>query len=388
MLFLAVLMVVLSAAPVMAQVTDSIPDLREPAAHFYVPEAVYLTPTTAATCGVQYYLNSYDNSATTTLTAKETVGRLYFYCADSTDVTVSYSISGGAGSVADLTTTGTTTIDDDSFTITGLNNTNAQIITWTATFTGSDGISRTVTSYTYVYKQNPDPTGAAVECKGAEQTGLTTRNIYMGFVTLLWGANSSANGSYGVKAAFKLTNGNGKPVLGTTNNTTPEKAGFIGTGLSPKYVNFSYPGSAEVTVSSPAAYYYVDSSRFTNLNQVPNMYYGFTITDDEETDSDDVNVQLQTNTGTTIATYNSSSYGTETVVFQFGSRTIDYAMSNIPDGDSLAFRMRGYCNGNSNKTDAKGTCLIYFRVYDTAKGDLRSAYLKEIKSGYYRQQAM
>ena len=385
--FLAVLLVVFSAAPVMAQVTDSTPDFGNPAVHFYVPEAVYLIPTTAATAGVQYYLNSYDNSATTTLTAKETVGRLYFYCSDSTDVTVSYSISGGAGSVADLTTTGTTTIDDDSFTITGLNNTNAQIITWTATFTGSDDISRTVTSYTYVYKQNPDPTGAAVECKGNETTGLTTRNIYMGFLTLLWGANSSNTGSYGVKAAFKLTNGNGKPVLATANNVTPENAGFIGTGFSPKYVNYSYPGGAEVTVTSPTAFFYVDSSRFTNLNQVPNMYYGLTMTDDEETRDDDVRVYLQNSSGTTLATYHSKDdYGGETLIYQFGARTVDYAMSNITDGGSLTLRMQGYCVGDSDRTDAKGWCNINFTVYDTAKGNLRSAYVKEIKNGYYRQQ--
>ena len=129
--------------------------------YFYVPEALYITPTdNGGNQPVKYFLNSYRSESTQSWASPyEDSGKLYFYCPAATSVSLSVSDA----SVFNLTTSGTNKIDDDSFSMTAPNS-SGSIVTWTATYT-VNGETRTATSYSYVYSPNRVPTGVASEAE-------------------------------------------------------------------------------------------------------------------------------------------------------------------------------------------------------------------------------
>ena len=241
--------------------------------YFYVPEALYITPTdNGGNQAVKYFLNSYRSESTQSwASAYESTGKLYFYCPAASSVSISVS----GGTVSGLTTSGTNKIDDTSFSMTAPN-ASGNIVTWTATYV-VNGQTRTATSYSYVYKPNRVPTGVASEAESdSYYSGFSKRYTYLGFVSVIWGANTydtgSTNGNQEAKgpASMIYLGNNG---MKSDDNTRPHNVGYFDDS-HPKTFRYHNNDNKNVTVESPAANFFVDVSRFTNMNQIPYNAFG------------------------------------------------------------------------------------------------------------------
>ncbi len=397
--FLAALMILSSIAIAFAAITEITPS---GSITFYVPEGVYLTPSdngSTTDTAAQYYMNNNDANGAYKQSATETIGRIYFNSANATSVSIAYSF-GTKGSVSGTLSSNTGKLSSEIKIVAG--NTN-QLLTWTATYKCRDGATRVATAHTYIYVPNKYPTGAGYDVGSDGSKG----ECYVGGLQVLWGANASAAGSYGVYDAAKL-NGSG---LTSYNNRQPTTCGHISTNFNPKYVNYANPTATStdsgkpVSETAPMAYYYVDGSRFSNTDQVPNFRYGLTMTDDENTVNTGLILQLETLVGDDLAEYVNKNpksdvndtnciANTEQVIYSFsGSGTImgtlspSIAISSITNG-SASYRFHAYLHGNGKK--GYGDCYVSvfspFTVFNTNKGILRNYYYSCIANSYANQQ--
>lgn len=163
---LALLMILTSVASASASLIET---AGSGSMTLYVPEAVYLTPSSAeAGTNVtgQWYLNNTDGSGNYSYArGAESTGKFYFYCANATRISVTASFDNGVGYTSGLTTSvNGTTLNDDDFRIAS-GNTN-QMLTWRVDYTCNDGVTRTAWAYTYVYKPERSPTGVALTAEG------------------------------------------------------------------------------------------------------------------------------------------------------------------------------------------------------------------------------
>ena len=389
---LSVLLTVLMVVSMIPAITftflkDHIAEAANPTVHFYVPEAVYLKQ---GSYGTQWYLNSYRSSSTQSwASAKETTGKLYFYCPGATSVKITTS----GGTVSNLTTTGTDTINDTDFQITG---TGGNVVTFTATYVVG-GVTKTASSYTYLYTPNRVPTGVATEAESEKYSWSSY--TYYGFISVLWGAQSydtKANNG-GTDGACYAENGNiylgNKGLNAGSGNQRPHNTNMLeyGTGT------FGYHNNDNKTTSmtSPTCYFYVDGSRYTNMSQIPNMYYGLTLTDDENTYSgSDAHCLLYSflaDGHTSGASEPSALTGRivdwegdgERVLAQEGDKTIGYGL-NIGAGSSHNYTLYTYGRGWGKK-DTWSHHHIHFQLINNYKGDLRNLYLSELRNSYNRQ---
>ncbi|MBQ9879345.1 MAG: InlB B-repeat-containing protein, partial [Clostridia bacterium] len=355
--------------------------------YFYVPECIYVGQ---GTSGTTWYLNGKQNASTSWASAKETVGKLYFNCADATSVSISVS----GGTTSDLTTTGTNTINDTSFTISNIKNlSNGTVITYTATFV-QKGVTKTVTAYTYVYVPYRVPTGVATETESNKHSGK--KYDYMGIISCIWGAQRSDTktnngGADSACYAEGTTIHLGQKGLHTAGNTRPHNTDMLDTGTG----TFGYHNNDNVNtaMSSPTCYYYVDNSRFTNMNAIPNFYWGCVSTDDQHTDYHEVKSWLadghtsgQSEPASISNIMSNTRVETETIFRQEGAQTISYGIGTgvISAGGShnyTAFTYgRSYCGG----TVTHSWQHIHFQIKSTYKANLRTAVENAIKASNYK----
>lgn len=381
---------VLSFLLVMAMLAGFVPEIgvslranaADPVVYFYVPEAVYLKQ---GSQGTQWYLNSYRSASATTLVAKETTGKLFFNCAGATSVKITTS----GGTVSNLTTTGTATIDDTDFQITG---SAGAVVTYTATYVYG-GKTYTVTSYTYLYAPNRVPSGCASE---TESNKHSKKYDYHGFITVLWGsqrydtkANSGgANSACAAAEVIYL----GNKGLHTAGNTRPHNTDMLNAGTG----TFAYHNNDNVNVNaeSPLAYFYVDTSRFTNMNQIPNMYVGLTQTDDQHTDyteqyswlvSGHSSGQSEPSGSKLVEVIPYTKVSTETLIRQEGACTIPYGISGLGAGSNTNYTVytygRSYCGG----TVTHSYQHTRFQIHNNYKANLRNLYLTHLKDSIKHQ---
>ena len=367
--------------------TKQTADAADATVYFYVPEAVYLKQ---GSYGTQWYLNSYrSNSTQSWASAKETTGKLFFYCPGATSV----SISTSGGTVSNLTTTGTDTINDTDFQISG---SGGNVITYTATYK-VNGETKTATSYTYLYEPNRVPTGVATEAESEKYSWSSY--TYYGFISVLWGAQSydqRANNG-GTDGACYAESGNiylgNKGLNAGSGNQRPHNTNMLeyGTGT------FGYHNNDNKTTSmtSPTCYFYVDGSRYSNLNQIPNFYYGLTLTDDENTyggsDAHCLLYSFVADGHTSGASEPSALTGRyvdwegdgERVLKQEGDCAPSYAFS-VGAGSTHNYTLYTYGRGWGKK-DTWSHHHIHFQLINNYKGDLRNLYLSELSKSYNRQ---
>ena len=382
---LSLLMILTSFAAASAELIETV---GSGSMVLYVPEAVYLAPSSAGSVTAQWYLNNTDGSGNYSYArGAESTGKFYFHCSKATSISVSASFESG-GSLSNLTTsTGGATLNDDNFQI-AANNTN-QMITWRVDYTCNDGVTRTAWAYTYVYKPNRIPTGVASEAE-SEKHGGNRKYDYHGFVSVLWGANGydegQTQGNEQAKGPAEMIfmGNNGMKSAG---NTRPHNAGYFNDS-NPKTFRYHNNDNKKVTVSSPYAHYYVDVSRYSNMNQIPNMNFGLAVTDDEHTDGYALTTTLQNVGGTDLSVMHSrTEYNTEVVVFNENSgKKPNYNISGITLNAWTDYRIftLGYTWCGGTRTESKQ--YIYFNLYNNNKSTLRNYYFDCIKSGYSMQQ--
>ena len=348
--------------------------------YFYVPEALYITPTdNGGNQPVKYFLNSYRSESTQSWASPyEDSGKLYFYCPAATSVSLSVSDA----SVFNLTTSGTNKIDDDSFSMTAPNS-SGSIVTWTATYT-VNGETRTATSYSYVYSPNRVPTGVASEAE-SDKHG-SGKYDYHGIVSVIWGANTYDEGdtignqsAQGPASMIYLGN-NGMKSAG---NTRPHNVGYFDK-THPKTFRYHNNDNKNPTVESPAANFFVDVSRFGNMNQIPYMAFGLAVTDDQHTDGYELTTTLQNReTGVDISTLHSrTEYSTEVVVYnENDQKRPNCNISGISLSSWTHYRLYTYGRTWCGGTYTHSKQYINMDFIGSNKSNLRNAYLNAIKAG-------
>lgn len=381
---LSLLMILTSFAAASAELIETV---GSGSMVLYVPEAVYLTPSSAGSVTAQWYLNNTDGSGNYSYArGAESTGKFYFHCSKATSISVSASFESG-GSLSNLTTsTGGATLNDNNFQI-AANNTN-QMITWRVDYTCNDGVTRTAWAYTYVYKPERSPTGVALTAEG-----FNKKSCWLGIIQMMWGANTSDTGAYGCTPDFYI-DGKG---LYTVDNTRPDNAGWVKTDYSPKYFSWRKGDRKEtITLSAPRAYYYIDGSRYSNTDQLPNIRLGISMSDDQDTTKTDFALYFQNGDGNTILTLvDSGGYvKTETVICNYaGTGKMNYIVRPSVASSSISSSGTQYRYytvwkgvGNTGRGDARARGVSDFTFYNNNKSTLRNYYFDCIKSGYSMQQ--
>ena len=360
--------------------------IRVPEVSFYVPEAVYLK---TGDKGTQWYLNSCGDDGQTPPAPKDTTGKLYFHCDGATSVQITLF----GGRMTGMNFFGTDTIADNDLQIVS---DNGDTIRYSAKYVVG-GITRTAHAYTYLYEPYRVPTGCATEAESDEHNN--GKYDYHGIVTALWGAQNS-----GIKENTSLKDGAdvadesiylGNKGLVTAANSRPRNSGMVkkGDGTFGAQNN----DNKNLSITSPTAYFCVDTSRFTNLNQIPNMYVGLTQTDDQHTDYCTLETYLADGhtSGQTMPVNISTiipetQTETETVIRQEGACTIDYDVSDLQPAELKNFTVftygESYCDSDSGYY-TKSYQHTHFQIVNTDKSALRELYLSEIRKNYVRQES-
>ncbi len=385
-LLCAVMLVTLlsTALPFMAGAAITKSDPADSAVHFYVPETIYLTPSTNAegtSTAMQYYMNSFSSHTSSSIGTYSANGAIYFYCANAVSGKLTYSSSTGASLTLSRTeVTGSTF----SATFSGSAQNKNGLITWVYTYLDANGVSRTVTSGTYIYKPSNVPAGAAIFVKADNDFGLDSET---GGLFCLWGAETALGGNYIALSNAYISNGG--PLL-TAGNT---KANHSDLGLMTSgngSYNYSDQGSSSSSgssarsVTSPAPSLYVDSSRFSNLNEIPYLKYGYTVTNMKNGDRVEVSIYFD---GVSLSNESSSS---NKIFYNYSSnKTLNYALSNIANGSSKSLQLRSYIktHAKSNYDDSHANLYVNLGVYNVNKSALRTAYLNELKVSLSMQQS-
>jgi hypothetical protein len=242
--------------------------------YFYVPETIYLKPTASTMNTFQYYAdraNTVDGALTKS--SVDTEGNIFFYCADATSVTIKvdavaapatnsainfktgYTVSGTtvstsitAGTLASAISSGTGTV-----------------LTWTAQYTLANGATYTEYAYSYVYAPHTGEVAAAMRHVHTYSTDVFNQGILwsIGFQTVSGGSHLCSKNFY----------------TDTAPTTNTGIAGWFtsSSGSGTTFGNFSHTSNAADThtVTGGTGLLTVDSSRITNLNQIPNLQLGF-----------------------------------------------------------------------------------------------------------------
>lgn len=252
--------------------------------YFYVPEVIYLTPSTAgATTAVPFKWfadrANEDDGALTTNVAGKTSGNVYFHCAQAKSFSIKTSAPAGTTvSLSSYTLGNTISGNNQGFSMSGsAYNTTDQKITWTATWTNAAGQTFTVERTSTIYKPNYVASGGAGKSKRSSWgSGYMSGLIYVnGF------SNSYASGGWKVKDSANTSLVPGWQRTGS--NQTPD-AYLDSVSNGPVAFNNSYEDSHSQTLSGLNLY--LDRSRFTNYSQIPNFTWTVAITDYEGTDDE------------------------------------------------------------------------------------------------------
>ena len=311
--------------------------------YFVVPEAIYLKPTwnsyyTNAQMPFQWYVNNtLTSSNTITLdTGEDKVGDIYFYYAGATKADVSFEWLDAAGRA---TSGGSVKFGDSNERYAGtaytMNSSRTAIhitagtspsmsaattgayLRWTASFTDTtDNRVKTVSAYTYVYKPYVQPVGTAI--KTVNDRGSNHYGQNLAWISGVHDTDSSALGSHYPNTSA-TSDGNGLLVISSSDSSgtavgkvgglyaqIPDRfkttasnqssAGWLNQISSPLYVpdkSFRYlcndltghssgDDAFHSLCYSPTAFMTIDVSRYTNLNQIPNISLGIMVTDDED----------------------------------------------------------------------------------------------------------
>lgn len=255
--------------------------------YFYVPEVIYLNPvvSSGSQYKFQYYVDrgAYANSSLD-ISSNKATGSVYFSYAKASNVAITASIDGGSVSLGQSSATNgliNTTMSGYSLTY------SSKTIEWTATYTNTaTGRQMTTKAYTYVYAV---PTGtSSTVAASANAKDTDHRDHYVCVSGWIVGATSIDTSGYtptsqsGGTTNESAGDGRGSykynPLTNSTVSTVGERtvanlfdtSGKGASGYHTKDSDIYYKEGGKGTI-------YVDSSRYTNLGQIPYLNVGIDI---------------------------------------------------------------------------------------------------------------
>lgn len=264
--------------------------------YFYVPEVIYLTPGKTT---FQYYsdmssVTVSDGVCTATLNnlRNDVTGNIYFYYKNASKVKItqsgasSVSLSGGnVTSFNSYVNTSQSAVTTANISGGSVSSAASTYITWTATYV-EDNIEKTVTAQTRVYSPYLSPFVAAA--KQRTKPRLQSANFCDSFayisgvhdITPMSGTNRYPSAENLIPLLGKIKEPvNGQHVapdgvwVDESSSDYAKGSSYYGDNTTSSHTYVSHAGTGTI---------YVDVSRFSNLSQVPNLTFGFGITDVED----------------------------------------------------------------------------------------------------------
>ena len=294
---------------------------------FVVPEVIYLAPqanaqTAATSSTFQYYVNN-NNDYSVKTTYQETTG--YIHTNRAGTLTAKFYneelgslLSGGSVTVANsngATGNGVNLSSGTSNITAGASpsiaaSAKGYYIEWCLSYHDDvDGKDKAAYAYTYVYKPYVDPVFAAG--RAGNTTG--TKHYTMGYTWITGIHGISVKGNYNTRNTASGSEKISNSLLGiqTGNGTTGPIDGWVykvstdgtGNGWYTSYDGSDWLGRdyrVETWERSTEGFLYVDTSRYSNLKDIPNFSTGLHITDTNG--SDDVYAYLSDFTGNNFPT--------------------------------------------------------------------------------------
>lgn len=251
-----------------------------------VPDTIYLKPSSGNATVFEYYLNN-DTNGTANPGAAETSGKIYFSLTGATNITATLS----GTNVSVTVNNGSETSFTGKMTNGGVASAKSQVLTWTFSFT-LNGKACTTQAYTVVYAPFTQITGAAGR---ANNNGSGSNKAYIASVLWWQGIHSvaarpnttSSNKGLSDDANY-IPNAALQPMITgvtDTGGTTNITSWLTQTNTNPtiRYGKNDTNGGdwTNAFVTGYTASLTVDSSRFTNTNQIPNLKCGLFLSDAE-----------------------------------------------------------------------------------------------------------
>lgn len=370
--------------------------------YFYVPETIYINPIAS---GSQYNFQYYVDRAATAdsvldTSYNKTTGNVFFSCAKASNVSITASISGGSVTLGQSSATNGLI----KTTMTGYANTYSdKTIEWTATYTNTaTGRQMTTKAYTYCYAPLKATSGTTVISASAQAgyNSSTHTDTNIGITGWIVGAHTVDAKAYTISSVSSGTVDNGSPGDGRggyKNNyleapsTVPTNGrddiqGLYdnsyggGSGFFKKNDNVNYQTGGKGTL-------YVDSSRYTNLGQIPDLYVGI---DCNQKDSKTSNMRLyydwysngSNKNPTTYTAASQDNVGTGST--QRGKKLTSASFSSKATNTNTLV-LHAWADNSANKRRiAQATCYLVVNFRD--KSILRKAYeLMESNANYLQQ---
>lgn len=252
--------------------------------YFYVPETIYINPIASSSkYNFQYYVDRAATADSVLDTSyNKTTGNVFFSCAKASNVSITASISGGSVTLGQSSATNGLI----KTTMTGYSTTYSnKTIEWTATYTNiATGRQMTTKAYTYCYAPITTSTISATaneRYKGAwnhDKASSCVTAWLVGAATVdvsKYKISSASSGSTSTDSAdsegtYKynyLANPTASIPTAGHENVAVYNTGTGGSGLWKNDADAEWFTGGKGTL-------YVDSSRYTNLNQIPDLYIG------------------------------------------------------------------------------------------------------------------
>ena len=372
---------------------------------FYVPELIYLTPSIAANSArtFKYYVDSNTSGVLDTQKAK-TSGTVYFYCANATNISISLSGCSAytLGSSSAAGTTLSTTITAGTLAA-GLSQGYTTNLIWTVTYK-VNGENRTAYGLTVCYAPQVSVVATAIRTYNSDGTGGGDKADLQAFAWIsgVHGCGTGGNYQANTSGSYILA-----PLLGTVTSTTSNTGCvswfFAQTNGWSRYHDWS-GGDDRYTanINSPTGTLTVDTSRYSNINQIPNLTCGHAITHTGNMDGGKYknyasNFSPNGQTGWQYADATSTDNGWQNNVitgypgYIFWGSTADVSVTNgvqrndnmwdqaISSYDNIRLKVAGW--GNNNGEYNAYSCLVNVNMTKVNKGTLRSTVRQYVNMG-------
>ncbi len=352
-------------------------DMSDSAPFFYVPETIYLNPSTNSMNTFQYYVDRVNiKYGALTQSANDTVGNIFFSCADAKSVTISVdssTVSSATGNsvnyVSGYTSTGTTcsTVVTSGVLKTPVTAGSGKLIKWTAEYTLADNSTKKVYAYSYAYAPCTDDIAAGMEQIHTYSTDVENNGIF-------WanGFRAVSGGSYNCLLNFFTA---AAPVSNSSCSYFFAQSSEAGAEFDSN--KHKSNAADEHSVVGGVGYVTVDSSRYTNLNQIPNLKIGMWQYSIDGDKGDDV-------TGNITQTVGSASENITDI--KAGVGEIYSGPLNVENAESFvgnkSIVLHSYtCTGRGDRKNNNNYYLIVSADY-VNKAQLRSTFFTAINKNY------
>ena len=357
-------------------------DMEAPSYTFYVPETIYLAPSTSATKTFKYYVDR-ENSVNSSLRRGEnTSGNIYFKCDKASSIkslTLSDCSSVSIGATTSSSGTLSTNVSAGSLSA-GLNPGEKKLLTWTVVYV-ADGVEYTANAYTVAYA--PWPTVISASSQGRNKHSGDKRSYIMQ-TTWISGIhsvidNGSGSDGSGVYKYSPIISSSSIPTGADSNMGNLFNEGTGGSGFWKSNENATCYGGRGALL--------VDTSRYSYYYQVPNLKVGLDfniVHGNHDSNTTDLGIftegstEQTTNLGSTQTGNDQNSYPRQIYNLNLGSRYIGSTNENLVVRGKTRFRNSG--GGSSHES----VSYVYLNVTKVNKSSLRNSYNTILSKGYQK----